>query len=602
MSWFTNSFAEEIWRTKYAGKFEDIEEYYRSLAKRIAKTSLQEERFFDLLWNKKFSPGGRILAHNGRPDARMSLMNCTTHSIQDDSLEAISDAGYKIMRASSRGQGIGVDLSKLRPRGAPVNNAALTSTGSISFMELLNHVGETIGQEGRRAALLFSLRVDHPDIWTGDGYDFLNIKKESGKVENANISVLITDEFMQGVLDGNGWKPQFEGESGFEEFSRATRITATDLFEKIAESAWESAEPGLLMWDTSRKFSNSDLLGFPVAGVNACTEQILDHEGVCNLGSMNLMAYVVNPFSEEAYFDFDSFSKDVETAILFLDNVLDVELEEDVSISEAQRASILMLRRIGLGVMGLADALAAMLFVYGWNNNAIEFVRKVFTTLRDSSYRASINLSEILGPALAWAPYVFQMDDVVEHGFFVTLPDDLRERIKLFGTRNVTLLSVAPTGSISNLLGVSSGIEPLFAHEYTRRTRINGKDEFIEYVHPGVLQSRTLDIPDDIWTTSYEVTPMDHVHLQGLAQRYVDQSISKTVNMPRNATVEDVMEVYMEAWKFGLKGITIYRDGSREEQILYKGKIDVCPECGNGIIYRDGCKECSSCSWSICTI
>ncbi len=294
MSWFTNSFAEEIWRTKYAGKFEDVEEYYRALAKRIAKTPEQEENFFDLLWNKKFSPAGRILAHNGRPDAKMSLMNCTTHAIQDDSLEAISDAGYKIMRASSRGQGIGVDLSKLRPRGAPVNNAARTSTGAISFMELLNQIAETIGQEGRRAALLFSLRVDHPDIWTEDGYDFLNVKKQSGKVENANISILITDDFMKNVEEGNGWQPRFEGESGVENFSRASQITATELFEKIAESAWASAEPGLLMWDTSKRFSNSDLLGFPVAGVNACTEQILDHEGVCNLGSMNLMAYVIN--------------------------------------------------------------------------------------------------------------------------------------------------------------------------------------------------------------------------------------------------------------------------------------------------------------------
>jgi ribonucleoside-diphosphate reductase alpha chain len=601
MSWFTNSFAEEIWRTKYAGEFEDIEKYYRALAKRIAQNSEEEEEFFSILWEKRFSPAGRILAFNGRPNARMSLMNCTTHAIQGDSLEAISDAGYKIMRASSRGQGIGIDLSALRPRGAPVNNAAKTSTGSISFMELLNHIGITIGQEGRRAALLFSLRIDHPDIWTSDGYDFLNIKKQPGKVENANISVLITDEFMHAVEEGNGWTPKFIGDSGEEEFSLASKITATELFEKIAQSAWESAEPGLLMWDTSKKFSNSDLLGYPIVGVNACTEQILDHEGVCNLGSINLMAYVSDPFTEEALFDFVKFEHDIDTAIRFLDNVLDIELQARGSISEQQRQSIIDLRRIGLGVMGLADTLSALLFVYAWNPITIEFTQKIFETLRDRAYWTSVDLAIEKGPAPAWKGH--SVVGAMGEAFFATLPDILKEAIvRAGGTRNVTLLSVAPTGSISNLLGVSSGIEPLFAHEYTRRTRINGKDEFIEYIHPGVVQSRALGVPDDIWNTSYDIDPMDHIHIQGLAQRYIDQSISKTVNLSKDATVEDVLDVYMEAWKFGLKGITIYRDSSREEQILYQGKIEVCPECGNGIIYRDGCKECSSCSWSICEI
>ena len=601
MSWFTNSFAEEIWRTKYAGEFEDVKLYYKALAQRIGQNLKEEQEFFSLLWEKRFSPGGRILAFNGRPNARMSLMNCTTHAIQDDSLESISDAGYKIMRASSRGQGIGIDLSILRPRGAPVNNAAMTSTGAISFMELLNHIGATIGQEGRRAALLFSLRVDHPDIWTNDGYDFLNIKKQAGKVENANISVLITDEFMQAVEDGNEWTPKFVGDSGEEEFSLASKLTAPELFEKIAYSAWESAEPGLLMWDTSRKFSNSDLLGFPIAGVNACTEQILDHEGVCNLGSINLMVYVTDPFTDDAEFDFSQFEFDINVAIRFLDNVLDVELEQDASISETQRESIRMLRRIGLGVMGLADALASLGLSYAWEEETISFVKKIFTTLRDSSYWASISLAYKKGPAPVWKGQ--PVSEIIEQGFFKTLPDEIKRAIiSAGGIRNITLLSVAPTGSISNLLGVSSGIEPLFAHEYTRRTRMSGEWKFVEYIHPGVIQSRLLGLDDTIWPTTYEIDPMDHVHLQGLAQRYIDQSISKTVNLSKDATVEDVMAIYMEAWKFGLKGITIYRDTSREEQVLYQGKIEVCPECGNGIIYRDGCKECSSCSWSICEI
>lgn len=597
-AWFTNPFAEEIWRIKYAGEFTDVEEYYQNLASLIATTPEQQGVFFDLMWEKKFSPGGRILAYGGRPTARMSLMNCTTHSIEGDTLEDIAHASYKIMRASSRGQGIGIDLSKLRPRGAPVNNAARTSTGSVSFMEMLNAIGGTIGQEGRRAALLFSLSVDHPDIWNEEGYDFLNVKKRSGAVESANISVGITDTYMNSVDNGVAWQPHFEGDAGEEPFKIDSPISAKQLFNKIARSAWESAEPGLLMWDTSRKFSNSDLFGYPIVGVNACTEQVLDQEGVCNLGSMNLLAYIKEPFTPQAEFDFESFGIDVGVAIEFLDAVLDVELKTEISISEKQRDSVINLRRVGLGVMGLADAMAAMGITYGWNSQAILFLDDVFMSLRDNSYIASSELAEVKGAAPVWKDANF--DEIMKHGFYLTLPTYLKDVMRQAGgTRNITLLSVAPTGSISNLLGVSSGIEPLFAHEYTRRTRINGHDEMIQYVHPGVITSRELGLPDTLWPTAYEVPPLDHVKMQSIAQRLIDQSISKTVNLSAEATVDDIKEIYMEAWKHGLKGITIYRDGSREQQVLYQEK-DICPLCGNGIIYRDGCRECSSCSWSVC--
>jgi ribonucleoside-diphosphate reductase alpha chain len=597
-AWFTNPFAEEIWRVKYAGEFEDVEEYYRNLASLIATNPEQEEAFFDLMWEKKFSPGGRILAFGGRPTASMSLMNCTTHAIEGDSLEAISNASYTIMKASSRGQGIGIDLSALRPRGAPVNNAARTSSGSVSFMEMLNAIGGTIGQEGRRAALLFSLKVDHPDMWNEEGYDFLNVKKKSGTVENANISVLVTDDYMESVTNGKEWQPVYEGKTGTELFETDTAITAKQLFHKIAESAWESAEPGLLMWDTSKKFSNSDLFDYPIVGVNACTEQILDQEGVCNLGSMNLLAYVEQPFTKRAEFNFEAFNADVKLAIEFLDAVLDVELWTDISISSKQKESVYNLRRVGLGVMGLADAMAALGIKYGWTASSIIFLDDVFMALRDSSYQASIELAKEKGIAPVWQNV--EVDKFLNQGFYRTLPTSMHDAIKeAGGTRNITLLSVAPTGSISNLLGVSSGIEPLFAHEYTRRTRINGQDELIQYVHPGVLLSRELGLPDDLWPTAYEIPPLDHVRMQSIAQRLIDQSISKTVNLPADATIEDVKDVYMEAWKQGLKGVTVYRDGSRQEQVLYQDK-DVCPICGNGIIYRDGCRECVSCGWGIC--
>ena len=596
--WFPNSFSKEIWSVKYAGEFVDVQEYYENLASLIAKSPEQQEAFFDLMWTKKFSPGGRILAYGGRPTATMSLMNCTTHAIEGDSLEDIAHAAYKIMRASSRGQGIGIDLSKLRPRGAPVNNAARTSTGSVSFMEMLNSIGGTIGQEGRRAALLFSLKVDHPDMWNSEGYNFIDIKKKSGTVENANISVLITDDFMKAVEYNYAWQPKFVGATGVQNFESTENVSANQLFHKIAESAWASAEPGLLMWDTSKRFSNSDLFGYPIVGVNACTEQVLDQEGVCNLGSMNLDAYVVYPFTSDAYFDFPAFGDDIQTAIEFLDAVLDVELKTGVSISEKQRESIIQLRRVGLGVMGLADALAKLNLSYGNNSDATKFINDVFETLRDKSYLASIELAEQDGVAPVWENA--DVKTILKQGFYFTLPNHIKERIKkVGGMRNITLLSVAPTGSISNLLGVSSGIEPLFAHEYTRRTRMNGEDQFVKYVHPNVMKSRMLGKEDSLWPTAYEIPPLDHIKIQAIAQRYIDQSISKTVNLPPDATVDDIKNVYIEAWKLGLKGVTVYRDGSREKQVLYQEK-DVCPVCGNGIIYRDGCRECSSCSWSMC--
>jgi ribonucleoside-diphosphate reductase alpha chain len=320
---------------------------------------------------------------------------------------------------------------------------------------------------------------------------------------------------------------------------------------------------------------------------------------------MNLAAYVLNPFTDEAVFDFSEFTLDVINAIEFLDNVLDLEVQANSSISEKQLESILRLRRVGLGVMGLADALAMQGLQYGSAQETLDFIEHVFMVLRSASYLASSLLARRKGPAPVWQDLSSdEIENILEQGFFATLPKELKSSIiQSKGTRNVTLLSVAPTGSISNLLGVSSGIEPLFNHEYVRRTRINGEDEFVDYVHPGVEESRKAGLPDSLWPTAYEITPIDHVMIQSIAQQYIDQSISKTVNLPKQAAVDDVAFVYSEAWKRGLKGVTVYRDGSREMQVLYnnhKQEKDVCPMCGNGIIYRDGCRECISCSWSVC--
>jgi ribonucleoside-diphosphate reductase alpha chain len=633
--YFQTTLAQEIWEKKYKGNYGDPLTYYLDLAERVALGSTAlEERFRYLLTDFRFSPGGRILAWAGRPTAKVSLMNCTTHAVEGDSLGDIARTAHVIMLASSHGQGIGIDLSKLRPLGAPVDNAAKTSTGSISFMEWLNHTGGVIGQNGRRAALLFSMRDNHPDLWRdsvdvpcstcggkgcfrcqgkgGYAYDFLNVKRIPGRVENANISVMITDAFMEAVQKDLPWDLEYAGESGGETFHVKRTVQARDLFHALARSAWASAEPGVLFWDTSQRMSNSDIFGdaWAITGCNACSEQVLDQDGVCNLGSMNLARYVVNPFTASAHFDYKAFAWDAQAAVHFLDNVLDIELADNRSITERQRQSVEMLRRVGLGAMGLADALAMMGLRYAANEATTRFVHAVFRTLRDSVYDKSIQLAKQKGACGVWANTTrAQRKELVEQGFYATLPKYHKKEIVEHGLRNALLLSIAPTGTISNLYGVASGIEPIFARSYTRKIRVSGYDEVVEVVHPGVQLSRAMGVDDSVWQTAYEVLPRDHVLIQAAVQQYVDAAVSKTVNLPMMASVEDVEAVYMLAWEEGLKGITVYRDASRNEQVLTSldekadGEVSdgsTCPECGGTLIKQDGCEKCPSCGSSKC--
>lgn len=958
IDWWVNDFAYDIFRTKYIGDAGTTKNYFMRLANLVAQTPEEAERFFRLMWNKHFLPGGRILAFGGRPDSKVSLMNCTTHTIADDTLEAIANANYTVMRASSRGQGIGINVKNLRPRGAPVHNAAKTSTGAISFMELINMTGSVIGQEGRRAALLFSIPDDHPDLWRpeaadvvcpkcdGKGcktceysgylpYDFLHVKMVPGKVEGANISVMISDAFMKAVENNDTWTMRFSGNSRGE-FTVERTVPARALFRVLARSAHQAAEPGILYWDTSKRMSNSDLVGYPITGVNACqpanatvltpegirtfadiqvgstiwgangwtkvvrkwstrvkpvykistsggvflgtedhtvfsngervyagdakgidrlvgatvsmdtiiidpqdvmdglmlgdgskhqgcpphlyigtkdedylqsevghlipaekakvdtnakayyvqttlvkeelpktfervvpsrffngsvakkvgflrglfsangcvtriankgsrvglkqssrtmieqvqqmlsslgiasyitvskakeqefsngvyhmkesydlnlnstnaqkfintigfiqgyklasyvapknnqfshgkartssvvqvkeyvgdmevfditvsdpahaywtgglmvsncSESTLDQDGDCLLGSMNLFSYVLNPFTDEAYFDTDAFYEDVKLAVKFLDNVNSLEIERGIHTSDMQRNSLINLRRLGLGIMGVADMLAGVGLYYG-SDEALSFFSVVLNKYRNAAYEETVILASELGPAKAWDSITKgQRMDIVEQGFFATLPQGIKDAIVQHGTRNINVLSIAPTGTLSNLLGISGGVEPLFARAYTRRTRMHGFDEFVEYVHPIVSLSRAAGIPDEeIWPGAYDVTPEQHITMLAVAQEFVDQSVSKTVNFPRTATEEEVEAGYMLAWKLGCKGLSVYVDASRWEQVLTvkeETKDDVCPECGGVLEKHDGCRQCADCAYSMCSL
>lgn len=627
---FVNELAEKIWRVKYAGKCEDVDEYLRDLANHVAMgDEVLANKFFDVLTNGRFVPGGRILRWAGSVGGKVSLMNCTTHAVDADHIEAIAETVKTIMRASSRGQGIGIDLSNLRPMGSPVSNAAATSTGAVSFMEMLNHVGAAIGQNGRRGAMLFSLDISHPDIWRkgekdvecptcagagcdlcDDGfipYDFLHVKRIPGRVESANISVRVSDAFMQAVDAGRTWKMEFDGRSGSGNFHVERVVPARELFMKLAESGFHAAEPGILFLDTARGMSNSDLLGeeFAVVGVNACSEVVLDQDGVCNLGSMNLGKYVEDPFTPRAVFNVARFVNDVDTAIRFLDSILDIELAGDLSVNERQRRSIMMLRRIGLGVMGFADALAMLGLPYDPDNvDTVLWSVGVFTAMRDTAYMTSVSLAKEKGMCGAFSN-LSPLDrlEVVSRGFYSTLGANVREAIAEYGVRNATLLSVAPTGTISNFVGSSSGIEPVFALSYKRMTMISGKEEHVDYVHPGVELSRAAGVPDSVWQTAYQVAPHAHVKMQSLIQCFVDSAISKTTNLPGTATVDDVAQVYMEAWRRGLKGVTVYVDGSRHKQVLTAEQPqEACPSCGGELVREEGCVHCSSCEYGKCSL
>lgn len=337
--------------------------------------------------------------------------------------------------------------------------------------------------------------------------------------------------------------------------------------------------------------------------VHNCTEQVLDQDGVCVLGSINLSAYVENPFTAAARFDYDTFMADIETAVEFLDNIVTLEIQNGNYISDRQKRSLEYLRRLGLGVMGLADTLGMMGYEYANVNATRTFIEGLFSTLRDTAYRSSIRLGMSKGVAKVWEGTADYRQSVIRGGFFATLPKWAKMDMIAYGTRNVAIISIAPTGSISNLLGVSSGIEPLFATEYTRMTRIHGFDELVNYVQPSVQKSREAGLPDSIWQTAYEISPTDHVRLQALIQQFVDSAISKTTNLPKRATVLDVAEVYKLGWQLGLKGMSVYRDSSRHEQVLrIKDGGDKCPVCGGDLVFKEGCTECPSCSWSACSL
>tara|TARA_B100000029_G_scaffold153250_2_gene148433 strand:+ start:2539 stop:4941 length:2403 start_codon:yes stop_codon:yes gene_type:complete len=504
-----------------------------------------EKKFFSILEDFKFVPGGRIMHGAGREDITTTLNNCYVVAVRDDSIKSIYDTIINEALTYKYGGGCGHDLSVLRPAGKAINGTGGQSCGPTGFMNLFSENTNTIAQHGRRGANMQTLRVDHPDI-----EKFVGIKTgDIDMVKYSNISVLLTHEFMDAVKNDGDFDLSYEGEV-------YKTIKAKNLWNDIISHAHASAEPGLLFWDTMKDYHNAEYCS-PLVSTNPCAEQPLPDGGCCNLGAVNLARFV----DDKGNFMIDQFKETVVIATRFLDNVVDYNMDRHALEDQKQNAT--NDRRVGLGILGLGDMLVHMGIKYD-SEDALQTIDQIMQIFRDTAYETSTDLAAEKGrfPNFDWSGYS-------KSKFVKNLPKSLQKKIKQHGIRNCTLTTVAPTGSGAIVSRVTSGIEPIFATSYKRRVKKNdgyGKT-FNEYkvYHPiiGKLFGTDENLPDFV-VTAHHIDPYFRVKMQGVIQNYIDSSISSTVNLAEEITVDTVADIYMTAYEAGLKGITVYREGSRE--------------------------------------
>lgn len=547
-----NQLGQDIWERKYRYENETFDEW-------INRVSGGNSEIANLIKEKKFLFGGRILANRGLENKgrKISLSNCYVIEPPEDNIESIFDCAKKLARTYSYGGGCGVDISKLSPRGAKVNNAAKETTGSVSFMDLYSMVTGLIGQAGRRGALMLSLSCEHPDL-----EEFIGIKSDLDRVTKANISIRITDKFMAAVKNKTPFTLSFTRLETGETITK--EIDAYEMFHKMCEMNWDYAEPGMLFWD---RINNWNLLScddeFEYAGTNPCAEEPLPAGGSCLLGSINLAE-----FACDTGFDFESFKHCVKSSVIALNEVLDEGLP--LHPLKEQRESVYDWRQIGLGIFGLADLLIKLGIKYG-SPEAIDLCDMIGHTMADMAIKTSAVLAKEYGVYPKYKP------EAVEQSAFYSKNalGETKELVESFGLRNSQLLTIAPTGSLSTMLGVSGGIEPIFANYYTRKTEsLKGHDEYYKVYTPIVKEYMDKhELKDDSELPDYFVTAQtldykNRIYMQSIWQSHIDASISSTVNVPNDFTVEQVEGLYMTAWDAGLKGVTIFRDGCKRAGIL----------------------------------
>ena len=546
-----NQLAIDIWNKKYKYENENFEEW-------LGRVSGDNEEIAQLMREQKFLFAGRILANRGLQHygKKVTYSNCYVLAINDDSIEAIYQTCADLARTFSYGGGVGIDISPLRAKGMKVNNAAKTTTGAVSFMNTFSNVSEVIGQNGRRGATMLSIDCHHPDL-----EDFINVKNDLNAVTKANISVRITNDFMYAVINNLPWELSFETANG-EKLTK--EVNAKELFRLLAKNNWDMAEPGILFWDTIEKYNIiSGDPEFRYAGVNPCAEEPLPNGGSCLLGSFNLAAYV-----KDKQFNYDEFLKDIHIAVKAMNEVLDEGLP--LHPLEIQRQTVRDYRQIGIGVMGIADMLIKLGMKYD-SDKAIEFCDDLGFRMANEALKASAIL------AMQHGYYPKCKEEVLLNSEFIrknTTPETY-ELIRKHGLRNSQILTIAPTGTLSTMLGISGGIEPIFSFSYTRRTQsLHGEDVYYKVFTPIAKEymdehnlTQEEQLPD-IFVSSQTIDPFKRVCMQGAWQKHIDASISSTVNLPNEATIEEVEQLYIAAWENGLKGMTIFRDGCARSAVL----------------------------------
>ena len=634
--------AARVWSSKYALKdsFGNIyertpDDMHRRIAREIARIEnkypnpMSEEEVFSLLKDFKYIvPQGSPMAGIGNNFQVGSLSNCFVIGLdgKPDSYGGIIKIDEEQVQLMKRRGGVGHDLSHIRPKGMPVKNSALTSTGLVPFMERYSNSTREVAQDGRRGALMLSVSIKHPD-----SESFIDAKMREGKVTGANVSVRIDDGFMQAAIDGTPYKHSFPVNSDAPEVE--VESDARSLWKKIVHNAWKSAEPGVLFWDTITRESVPDCyadLGFQTISTNPCGEIPLCPYDSCRLVAINLYSYVENPFTPEARFNFELFREHVGKAQRIMDDIIDLEMEkieaiiakikEDPETAEVKstelhlwekiRDKTLMGRRTGCGTTGEGDMLAALGYRYG-TPEATAFSTEVHKNLALAYYSASVDMASERGSF-----EVFDAKREQNNPFIMRLKEadpELYERMVKNGRRNIACLTIAPTGTTSIMTRTTSGIEPVFLPVYKRRRKVNPSDEnvkidfvdevgdaFEEYVvyHHKFLdwmktqgiepkKNMTSEEIDELVAkspynkaTANEIDWLEKVRMQGAVQKWVDHSISVTINLPADVSEEMVGELYVEAWKVGCKGCTVYRDGSRNNVLEAVEK----PEAANPVI------------------
>lgn len=549
---------------KYRGKGETFVESANRVAGALKDNEDHFRELQDILQDMRFLPGGRVQASMGAVKT-VSPINCFMSGDVADSF--IFDPGNIMQRATEAaatmrlGGGIGTNFSTLRPRGALIRKLDSQSSGAVSFMEIFDAVGGTVSSSGhRRGAQMGVIRVDHPDV-----EEFIHIKNTLGKLERFNMSVMVTDEFMQAVKDDGDFDLRFGGEV-------YRTIRAKALWEMIMRSTYDYAEPGVIFIDRIHEENNLQYCE-EIIGTNPCGEVPLPAFGACLLGSFNLVKYVD---LANGRFDLDKLQADIPAVVRALDNVIDRAAIWPLPEQEGEMKNK---RRIGIGVTGLANALEVLGCEYG-SPSFVSATRMVMRTLRDECYRASVELAREKGPFPLFDAEGFKSP------FVERLPSDIQESIEEFGIRNSHLISIAPTGTISLTAdNVSSGIEPVFAHEFTRTVQL----------FDGPMEQLVQDYAVSHWgaygRTAGHLTPDEHLNVQAACQPFVDQAISKTINVPEDILWDDFKEVYMRAWEEGCKGCTTFRVGGKRGALLEEQDDGEASSCTIDSV--TGRRECS---------